>query len=96
MRGRQHIKWAVAVPMLTAIAVTGGLLHSPRVQAQSDRQDHDWRIERGLEIAPVPLDLDGKNRDEVGLGSYLVNAMALLFQGQRGHPDGNETILAIG
>jgi hypothetical protein len=34
----------------------------------------DERIQRGLEIAPVPLDLAGKDRDLVGLGSYIVNA----------------------
>jgi len=32
------------------------------------------RVRIGLEIAPVPLDLRGKNRALVGLGSYLVNA----------------------
>jgi len=30
-------------------------------------------IQRGFEIAPVPLDLKGKNRALVGLGSYIVN-----------------------
>jgi hypothetical protein len=33
-------------------------------------------IRRGFEIAPVPLNLRGKDRDLVGLGSYLVNAVA--------------------
>lgn len=32
------------------------------------------RVRIGLEIAPVPLNLRGKNRAFVGLGSYLVNA----------------------
>jgi len=32
------------------------------------------RIRIGLDIAPVPLNLRGKNRALVGLGSYLVNA----------------------
>jgi hypothetical protein len=32
------------------------------------------RIARGFEIAPVRLDLAGKNPLRVGLGSYLVNA----------------------
>jgi hypothetical protein len=31
------------------------------------------RIQRGFNLAPVPLDLTGKNRELVGLGSYLVN-----------------------
>ena len=30
----------------------------------------------GLEIAPVPLNLAGRNKKTVGLGSYLVNAVA--------------------
>jgi hypothetical protein len=33
------------------------------------------RIRRGFEIAPVPLNLRGKDRDLVGLGSYFVNAL---------------------
>lgn len=32
------------------------------------------RIKRGLAIAPVPLNLKGKNVAFVGLGSYIVNA----------------------
>ena len=32
------------------------------------------RVARGFEIAPVPLNLAGLDRDLVGLGSYLVNA----------------------
>ena len=30
-------------------------------------------VQRGFDIAPVPLDLKGKNRALVGLGSYIVN-----------------------
>ena len=33
------------------------------------------RVQIGFRIAPVPLDLRGKNRGLVGLGSYLVNAV---------------------
>lgn len=33
-------------------------------------------IRRGFEIAPVPLNLRGRNAALVGLGSYLVNAVA--------------------
>jgi hypothetical protein len=39
------------------------------------RGDDDSRIEEGLEMAPVHLDLHGKDRALVGLGSYLVNAV---------------------
>ena len=33
-------------------------------------------VRRGFAIAPVPLNLQGKDRELVGLGSYLVNAVA--------------------
>lgn len=32
------------------------------------------RIQKGFEVAPVPLNLEGKDRDLVGLGSYIVNS----------------------
>ena len=34
------------------------------------------QIQKGYDIAPVPLDLKGKNRALVALGSYYVNAIA--------------------
>ena len=41
-----------------------------RIQLKAERD----RVEQGLAIAPVPLNLHGKNRALVGIGSYLVNA----------------------
>jgi len=38
-----------------------------------DGIDHS-KVQQGFDIAPVPLDLTGKNRDLVGMGSYIVNA----------------------
>jgi len=49
-------------------------IKAPRVHADDD--DTDPRIKIGFKIAPVPLNLTGKDRDLVGLGSYLVNAVA--------------------
>jgi hypothetical protein len=40
----------------------------------------DARIERGLEVAPVPLDLAGKDRRLVGLGSYIVNTEGVCYE----------------
>jgi hypothetical protein len=34
------------------------------------------RIQQGLAIAPVPLDFNGRDRNLIGLGSYIVNAQA--------------------
>jgi len=35
----------------------------------------DARIAQGLKIAPVPLKMTGLNKNQVGLGSYLVSAI---------------------
>jgi hypothetical protein len=47
-------------------------------QAQAEQVDppDESTIETGFAISPVPLNLEGKNRALVGLGSYLVNAVA--------------------
>ena len=37
-------------------------------------QYEDERIEKGLQLAPLPLNLEGRDRTLVGLGSYIVNA----------------------
>jgi len=63
--------------VFAAIVIAGMLIKSPPVQAHSDRNDQESRIERGFDIAPVPLNLEGKNRALVGLGSDLVNAVAV-------------------
>ena len=39
-----------------------------------DGGEDESQIKRGFDIAPVPLDLKGKNHALVGLGSYIVNA----------------------
>ncbi len=60
-----------------AVAAFGVVLaHSPGVKAQGTGNDDESKIQRGFEIAPVPLNLKGKNRALVGLGSYIVNAVA--------------------
>ena len=52
------------------IVLSLGLAVSPQVARGQD----DARIEKGLRLAPVRLNLQGKDRALVGLGSYLVNA----------------------
>jgi hypothetical protein len=52
------------------------MLSSSRLVKATDDDDEDRnesKIQRGFEIAPVPLNLEGKNRALVGLGSYIVN-----------------------
>jgi hypothetical protein len=55
---------------LTAAGRTGAAEAVGAVDAE-DR----W-VEAGLRAAPVPLDLEGRQRELVGLGSYLVNVVA--------------------
>jgi hypothetical protein len=48
---------------------------APAGADEHERHDSDEpRIHRGIAIAPVPLNMRGKDRALVGLGSYLVNA----------------------
>ena len=68
-----------AVGAVAVVGFVGGALLGParaRAEGHDDDQggNDEARIQRGLEIAPVPLKLTRKNRDLVGLGSYLVNA----------------------
>jgi hypothetical protein len=78
MTPAQKRKVMGATVAFTALLAAGMLLSSPRGRADDgdDRDDRDPRIQKGFEIAPVHLDLEGKNRALVGLGSYIVNAQA--------------------
>jgi len=68
---------AVAVLTLGAIALAGMLNTPPRVQAQDTGSNDEASLIRiGFAIAPVPLNLAGKDPNLVGLGSFIVNAQA--------------------
>lgn len=60
-----------AVAAIVLIGTSGG---SQRVRADDDREEAI--VQWGLAIAPVPLNMAGKHRDLVGLGSYIVNAVS--------------------
>ncbi len=68
-----------AGPRLLADGANGDDRKQDRKEDRDDRgQGHDNddpRIKRGFDISPVPLNLRGRNRELVGLGSYLVNAV---------------------
>src|SRR6202140_1989955 len=76
MTRRKFGKPAAAVATFAAIILAGMLSSSRLVQATDDDDEdrNESKIQRGFEIAPVPLNLEGKNRALVGLGSYIVNA----------------------
>ena len=59
-----------------AVLALGALLAGPSLRSGDDDDEGNAEVRRGLAIAPVPLDMKGKNRDLVGLGSYIVNAQA--------------------
>jgi len=63
--------------LLSGIALTGPFFLAPG-HAQNGNNEYgerdESRIKQGFAIAPVHLNLEGKDRELVGLGSYLVNA----------------------
>ena len=73
MNVKQALSTLATVAALAVAVGVGSLMGMARAQADEDQQPS--RVRRGLEIAPVPLNLRGKDRELVGLGSYLVNAV---------------------
>ena len=74
MAHRKHMKHVGAIGAIAAVLALM-LTNSPKGKAQGGGDDSESKIQRGFAIAPVPLNLVGKNRSLVGLGSYLVNAV---------------------
>src|SRR5512135_74633 len=69
---RYAVRPRIAVrPATLGVAVAVALAAFPF--ASSADEDSQSQIQRGYQISPVPLDLAGKNRALVGLGSYIVN-----------------------
>src|ERR1700680_3533239 len=57
-----------------ALLTTAGLTLSYFTQVKAESEESQSKT--GLKIAPVPLNLQGKNVELVGYGSYLVNAVS--------------------
>lgn len=81
MGSENRTKTALAAVVMGIVLI---LSNVPRLEAQNNNQqgnqgnqgeDESSLVEKGFEIAPVPLNLAGKDRNLVGLGSYLVNAI---------------------
>jgi hypothetical protein len=68
--------WAIAVFAAIVLAVTLSSSRSVRAGDDDDNDRNESKARKGLAIAPVPLNLEGKDRELVGLGSYIVNAQA--------------------
>jgi hypothetical protein len=76
MTRNRFLKTAGIVTTFTAIILAGMMSKSKHVIARDDDGDES-KIQRGFETVPIglQLNLDGKNRALVGLGSYIVNAI---------------------
>jgi hypothetical protein len=70
---RKICKITTPVSTLAAIALVGMSIISPRAHGQ---EFDPAKVEKGLDIAPVPLTYPASQRNLVGYGSYLVNAVA--------------------
>jgi len=78
MTQKGSLKTIGVVLTFAAIIATGMLSSSTLVRAhgyEGADEGEEARIDRGLAIAPVDLNLENKDRDLVGLGSYWVNAV---------------------
>jgi hypothetical protein len=78
MKPRQILKVAAgSVLTLGLIGLVGKWSSSPDLHAQGNGANGEQQlIQIGYAIAPVPLNLERKDHDLVGLGSYIVNAQA--------------------
>ena len=74
---KQFVKPAGAIAVFTALVLAAMLSSSRPVRATDDDNDrNESKVRIGFEIAPVPLNLEDKDRELVGLGSYIVNDQA--------------------
>src|SRR6201984_2765215 len=61
----------ICTSAVLALLVAATLLSNLPAQGENNGQSE---VQRGFAISPVHLNLQGKNHDLVGLGSYIVNA----------------------
>ena len=89
---RQFLKTIGSCAALAVVVLVGMSITSPRGQAygQDIGIDEESEIQQGFAIAPVPLNLDRKNRALVGLGSYIVNAVASCNDCHNAGPGNNQ------
>src|SRR5437667_8880857 len=78
MTGTKFFRTAGLLAVVGALAFAIVMNSSKAVRAsqgENGDQNEESLIQRGFETAPVPLNLEGKNRALVGLGSYIVNVV---------------------
>ena len=72
----KHWLRAAAFAAVFAGIIFAGLVFSSKRARADGQDDENSKVQIGFDIAPVQLNLAGKNRALVGLGSYIVNAQA--------------------
>jgi hypothetical protein len=78
----------LALAAISTLSLLGFVRQS---RGDKERDPERVRIQRGFEIAPVSLNLGGKDRNLVGLGSYIVNTSGCIdcHTWPNWAPDGN-------
>lgn len=76
MKSLRNMRLAKCLSGSAALVVLAVLGLNSSSAASGGTDDLEGVSRRGLEIAPVPLNLKGKDRVLVGVGSYIVNAVA--------------------
>lgn len=72
IRMTQRKYWKISGTAAVMAMVLAGLTSSS-TNGKAAGDESESKIQRGFAVAPVKLNLTGKNRAWVGLGSYLVN-----------------------
>lgn len=83
MRGLRLLTMAIAIASMATAAGAQSLFNDlnandAAIQAKEKAPSgggNGEKVKIGLDIAPVPLNLAGRNKKDVALGSYLVNAV---------------------
>jgi hypothetical protein len=77
MNSRRLLRLVTGTGLILSLVMLVGAPNSSRpLQARDLSDDNEEGLIRiGFQVAPVPLNLQGKNADLVGLGSFLVNAV---------------------
>ena len=71
---RRSSSWTgLVIGLLVSAALAGNVLAD---HDDDDDNEGDSRVQQGLDISPVRPDLHNRNRALVGIGSYIVNAVA--------------------
>jgi hypothetical protein len=67
---------ALGTIAVAALVTVGSFVLPVRPLPAQQNNEDESKIQTGFAISPVPLNLKGRNRALVGLGSYIVNAQS--------------------